>query len=312
MQQNNTSVSATAFSGWRMVALGFLAVNIAIGTTFGTWGVLLKPVSEELGASRSMASLGLAIILLLMGVAGAVLGALLRVLRLRTVMMAGALLMAGGFFLAARAQDFKLFLVGYSLIGGAGCALLGIIPASTLIANWFEARRGLAMGLINVPLLVALGPLGVAWLVETRDWRFALDAVAVVMLLTLPLLALVVDRPEDVEQRPLGSLAGTASGDAAAAHGAHGGSGAVGPLLKDPYFWGILVSVGLITCGGIVISSHLVPYAIGEGIPPTRAALLLSVNGTASMAGALACGWVADRIGARLTCGLLGVVLAVV
>ena len=77
-----------AFQGWRMVALGFLAVNLAIGATFGTWGVLVEPVSRELGASRSLASLGLAIVLLLMGLAGPVLGALLRHVRLRTVMIA--------------------------------------------------------------------------------------------------------------------------------------------------------------------------------------------------------------------------------
>lgn len=296
------------FLGWRMVALGFVAVNLAIGTTFGTWGVLVNPVSQELGASRSLASLGLAIILLLMGLAGPVLGVLLRRVRLRTVMIAGALLMAGGFFMASRATSFGAFLAGYSLVAGSGCALLGIIPASTLMANWFQARRGLAMGLINIPFLVAVGPVAVAWLAESEGWRVALAAVSGLMLLALPLLVFVIDRPEDVGQQALGGTL------AAQTDGAHAGApgAAMGPLLRDPYFWGILLSVGFITCGGIVISSHLVPFAIGEGIDPTRAALLLSVNGTASMAGALLCGWIADRIGARVTCALLGLLLAIV
>lgn len=294
-----------AFLGWRMVALGFLAVNLAIGATFGTWGVLVEPVSRELGASRSLASLGLAVVLLLMGLAGPVLGALLRHVRLRTVMIAGALLMAAGFFIASRASGFGVFLLGYSLIAGAGCALLGIIPASTLVANWFESRRGLAMGLINIPFLVAVGPVAVAWLAEQYGWRVALQALSGLMLLCLPLLLLVVDRPEDRGQQPLGGSLG-----AGLAPTPGGAAGAVGPLLRDAYFWGILLSVGLITCGGIVISSHLVPYATGHGIEPTRAALLLTINGSASMAGALACGWIADRIGARVTCALLGIVLA--
>ncbi len=293
------------FLGWRMVVLGFLAVNLAIGTTFGTWGVLVEPVSTELGASRSLASLGLAIVLLLMGLAGPVLGALLKHVRLQTVMIAGALLMAAGFFIASKAESFGVFLLGYSLIAGAGCALLGIIPASTLIANWFEARRGLAMGLINIPLLVAVGPVAVAWLAAQFGWRSALEAVAALMIATLPLLFFVVDRPEDRGQQPLG---GSLGGSAAPAHG--GSPGSISPLLRDTYFWGILLSVGLITCGGIVISSHLVPYATGHGIEATRAALLLTINGSASMAGALACGWIADRIGARITCALLGIVLA--
>ncbi len=56
--------------------------------------------------------------------------------------------------------------------------------------------------------------------------------------------------------------------------------------------------------------SHLVPFATDRGIPTTSAALLLSVNGVFSMAGALLFGQVADRIGARATLGLIGLVQA--
>ncbi len=295
----------SGFLGWRMIALGFLASNLAIGLTFGTFGVLIKPVAAELGASRGMASFGIALILLLMGVAGPALGVAFRRFRIRSVMITGAALMVCGFMLAARAQSFSLFLLGYSILGGAGCAMLGIIPASTLMANWFVARRGMALGLINVPLLVAAAPPVAAWLVESHDWRFALTAQAAVIVLLLPLLWLVTDRPEDVGQAPLGASAG------ACAHGSETVGTGYGHLLRDRFFWGILISAGLITTGGIVIVSHLVPFATDSGIAPTKAAALLSVNGTASMVGALLCGVIADRIGARLTVGLIGAVLAV-
>ena len=294
------------FLGWRMIALGFLAANLAIGLTFGTFGVLIKPVAAELGASRGMASFGIAVILLLMGIAGPALGVAFRHFRIRSIMLAGAVLMVAGFLLAARASSFSLFLLGYSIVAGAGCAMLGIIPASTLMANWFVARRGMALGLISVPLLVAASPPVAAGLMEVRNWRFVLDVQAGAVLLMMPLLWLVIDRPEDVGQQALGaqpSLEGAAS-HAAPATG-------FGTLLADPYFWGILVSAGLITTGGIVIVSHLVPFATDSGIEATRAAALLSVNGTASMVGALLCGMIADRIGARLTVGLIGVMLAV-
>ena len=94
------------FLGWRMVALGFLAANLAIGLSFGTFGVLIKPVAEEFGASRGMASFGIAIVLLLMGIAGPALGVAFRHFRIRSVMIAGALLMAAGFAVASRANVF--------------------------------------------------------------------------------------------------------------------------------------------------------------------------------------------------------------
>ena len=76
-------------------------------------------------------------------------------------------------------------------------------------------------------------------------------------------------------------------------------------LLADGYFWGIVMCVGLITCGGIVISSHLFAFVTDIGVDATRAALLMTIVGTSSMAGALLFGWVADRIGARITVGLI-------
>lgn len=300
----DTVPAPEGFLGWRMIALGFLAANLAIGLTFGTFGVLIKPVAAELGASRGMASFGIAVILLLMGIAGPALGVAFRHFRIRSVMLAGGVLMVAGFLLAARAGSFTLFLIGYSIIAGAGCAMLGIIPASTLMANWFVARRGMALGLISVPLLVAAAPPVAAALVEAYDWRFALTVQAGVIALLLPLLWRVIDRPEDVGQSPLGAPS--------TRDGATVTTPATGyaSLLADRYFWGILVSAGLITTGGIVIVSHLVPFATDNGVEATRAAALLSVNGTASMVGALMFGVIADRIGARLTVGLIGVTLA--
>ena len=62
----------SGFLGWRMVALGFLAQNLALGLTFGSFGVLIKPVAADLDASRGAASLGIALILVLMGIAALV------------------------------------------------------------------------------------------------------------------------------------------------------------------------------------------------------------------------------------------------
>ena len=87
------------------------------------------------------------------------------------------------------------------------------------------------------------------------------------------------------------------------------GSG-VASLLGSTWYWGALLGASLLTCGGIVLVSHLVPYAIDRGIPAASAALLLSVNGVFSMAGALLFGQVADGIGARATLGLIGLIQA--
>jgi MFS family permease len=290
-----------------MVALGFLAQNLAIGLIFGSFGVLIKPVAEELQASRALASLGIAVVMLLMGLAGPVLGILLARYPIRRVMATGAVLMAAGFAIAARADSFPAFLLGFSVIGGVGCAALGVIPATTLASNWFVARAGLAIGLVNLPLFVAVTPPVVAWAIEHHGWRIALDAMAALIVVTLPLLRLVASRPEDVGQRALGAAAVAVR--TGPVPGAEPGSG-VASLLGSHRYWGALIGASLLTCGGVVLVSHLVPYAIDRGIPAASAALLLSVNGAFSMAGALVFGQVADRLGGRAALGLIGLIQA--
>lgn len=306
----SSSDAPARFLGWRMVALGFLAQNLAIGLTFGSFGVLIKPVAAELHASRAMASLGIAVIMLLMGVSGPVLGTLLARFPTRRVMSAGALLMAAGFALAASAGSFTVFLLGYSVIAGAGCAALGVIPSTSLASSWFVARAGLAIGLVNLPLLIAVTPPLVAWIVEAHGWRAALNVLAAAFVVLLPLLQLVVSRPEDVGQRALGGGAALDTDtDASAAVPPEPAQG-FAALVRSPWYWGALLAAGLLSSGGIVLMSHLVPYATDRGIPTASAALLLSVNGVFSMAGALVFGHVADRIGARATLGLIGLIQA--
>src|SRR5262249_760416 len=116
----------------------------------------------------------------------------------------------------------------------------------------------------------------------------------------------VVDRPEQLGQQALGSESAVES----AASPSGSSLQAAAPLWRSAYFWCLVYSAGLITCGGIVIVSHLVPFATGRGIAASSAARLLSINGGCGMFGALLFGWVADRIGARITVGLIGVIQA--
>ena len=130
---------------------------------------------------------------------------------------------------------------------------------------------------------------------------------ALLIVAMLPLLRLIVGRPEEVGQLALG--AATRATPAARRSRRRRASASV--------YWCAATGTGaccwppsLLTCGGVVVVSHLVPYATDRGIPAASAALLLSVNGVFSMAGALLFGHVADRIGARTTLGLIGLVQA--
>jgi MFS family permease len=63
----------------------------------------------------------------------------------RMVMLMGAAAAGIGFILARRADSFVPMFLTYAMLGVA-IAAATITPAAFLIANWFGARRGLAMG----------------------------------------------------------------------------------------------------------------------------------------------------------------------
>ena len=296
MHQSNSSVSASApFLGWRMVGLGFISQNFAIGLTFGSYGVLIGSISEDFAAPRWLASLGLSLIVLLMALVAPLLGVMLDRGSIRKIMLAGACLMAAGLAAAGAAPNIWLFLLAFGALAGLGTTLLGPIPATALANNWFADRRGMVIGLVNIPLFIMLVPPLLTLLVDWLGWRSALFCMAAAMLLLLPLIRLIISRPRDIQQKPFREINDSGTGDAA--EEPEGTPLPMKKLLVHGRYLAANLCCGLILAGGLVLVTHAVPYALGRGFSAQQGALLLSVNGAAAMLGAFLFGWLADRLG---------------
>ena len=119
-----------------------------------------------------------------------------------------------------------------------------------------------------------------------------LIALAAVHAIALPFLLMVIDRPEDIGQRPYGAAAAAAAGDPDAAPGV-----SMMGLLAMPAFLLIIIGAGLAVGAGVSKTVHLVPLLTERGWDLERAALLLSISGGTGVAGSLLFGWMADRWG---------------
>src|SRR5260370_7415061 len=64
----------------------------------------------------------------------------------RIVMIVGAVAGGAAFLIASRSNSLAPMLAAYSLLG-VGISAGTLAPAAFVIANWFQAHRGLAMGL---------------------------------------------------------------------------------------------------------------------------------------------------------------------
>jgi predicted MFS family arabinose efflux permease len=273
----------------RMVVLGFLAQNLAIGLTFGVYGAFVKPFADSFAISRGVAASGLAIITLVLGLASPWVGGLVQRRAIRDVMTVGAACMVVGFALVAIAPTAGVVLCLCAVLG-LGATLLGPLPAMALMTNWFDEGRGKAIGIVMIPLGVMLMPIVTTLMIEALGWRVTFGCIAAFLLAVMPLLRLIRNGPTDcgavsVENRP-------------AAHGHAGPSSSVSrQLLGDTTFWLIAVGSALILAAGTAIVTHLLPYATDLGIDTNRASILLAVSGGTGMVGSFLFGWLSDRLG---------------
>ena len=292
---------------WLVAAVTFL-VLLASAAFRSSLGVLLVPIEQDLGWSRTDTSIAVSLNLLVYGVAAPFAAALLERTGVRRTALAALLVIAAGCLLTTvMTAPWQLSVLWGLLIGGATGSVALVFGA--IVANrWFVARRGLVVGILGaawatgqlvfLPLLAAL--------VDAFGWRAASLAVAGTCALLLPVVAGVLrDRPADVGLLPYGSPPGAdveqeraepPSARAAVGH-------AVTVLREASRTRAFLLLAGtFFVCGWTtngIISSHFVPAAHDHGMAATTAAGLLAVVGVFDIVGTVGSGWLTDRVDPR-------------
>lgn len=273
----------------RMVAIAALSQNIAVGLTFGSFGTLVVAIERTMHVGRGLSTLGAALAILTMGLLSPFLGALMHRFGLRKLLIAGAVFTAAGYAAAAAATGIVSLLLAYAVFIGPGIALLGMAVPSALVANWFIAGRGRALGIVNMPLVVAALPPLAAIMMLSFGLRGTYCALAAIALALVPLLLLVIDKPEQAGL--------TARGHGGAHDGPREPALGIGALVRTRDYWLLGGAAAVLGGAGASLATHIVPLAIGQGVAPSLAATLLSVLGGAGIAGSLGYGTLADRIG---------------
>jgi predicted MFS family arabinose efflux permease len=277
------------FHGWRMVALAFVILNLALGVNFTAYGALVEAIQREFHTTRALASAGPSVLNLAMGLMAPFAGAVMRRVPLKTLMLVGIALNALGYLLITQVHSIALMLACYALLIGPGFCLIGVIPCTTIVSNWFVEGRGRAIGIINMPFGNTLMPLVAAFLLQSFGLRAAFLGCGVLLAALVPLILALVDRPERIGQR--------ARGDSPVAEHHGGAAMTTARILRFPPFWVLTLGVGLLSAGGMVMVSHLVALGMGRGLALSSASLLLAGFGVAGVAGAPIFGWLSDRLG---------------
>lgn len=276
---------ADAHYRWVIVAAGGVMGCVAMGALFSL-PVLLSPMVEATGWSRTGISAAMTFAFLAMAAMAMIWGALSDRFGARPVVMAGAALFAVSLWLAGHAPSLLAFqLIFGVLVGGSVAAFFA--PMMATVTGWFTTQRSLAVSLVSAGMGMApvtMSPLA-AWLVQSYDWRMVLMILAgVAAVVTLP-LALLLKRPPAQALVP----GADAPDDAMTVRGA----------VRSPQFI-VLVLTNFFCCAthsGPIF--HTVSYAEICGIAALVAVSIYSVEGIAGMFGRIGFGVMGIGLGPK-------------
>lgn len=229
------------FYGWVVVAATSFVVFGVAGSQF-SFGVFLKPMTEEFGWSRATLATAFGVTFMLSGLLRPVAGYLADRYTPKAVALAGVALMGVMLLLLPYIQNLlHLYLVFAVMSVGL---TLGMGPTMTkVISAWFYRSRGVTLGIVNGGGSIGgliLVPAASAFLI-LLSWREAYLFLGLLLLvLVLPVgYLLIKNRPEDMNLEPQREdrVAESPDGDLGLSGTHQIADSTFKAALKDPIFW---------------------------------------------------------------------------
>jgi predicted MFS family arabinose efflux permease len=255
-------------------------------------GLFVAPLDKATGVGIVAISLAMAIGQFVWGLAQPICGLVADRYGSFVVLLAGALMLAAGAFLAtvASGEPGLILAIGVLFAAGAAGGSFSVLIGTTA-RSLAPGQRAFASGFINAGgslgqfLLAPASQL----LIATVGWVAAMYALAATALATIPLSWRLV---RAAHTEPAAAVAGT---------GTAAGTGS-GPLLAqlraaahDRSYW--CLHLGFFTCGFHI--AFLVTHLPGEvnlcALPASVAAGSLAIIGLSNVAGSLGIGWLGGR-----------------
>ena len=294
-----------------LVALVTFLVLIASAAFRSSQGVMIVPIEEDLGWSRTVTSLAISVNLVIYGVTAPFAAALMERFGVRRIAIGAlALLSLGTGLTAVMTASWQLVFL-WGVLVGLGTGSTALVFGALVANRWFTKRRGLVVGIFGAAWAtgqLAFLPL-FARIIEHQGWRYASLTVAMLSAALIPVVAIVMrDRPSDVGLAPYGADAMPEVETNTSQSGWRAAAGALTILreaARTRAFW--LLAITFAICGWTtngIISSHFVPAMHDHGVTAATAASLLVIVGIFDIVGTVGSGWLTDRFDPRVLLGI--------
>jgi MFS family permease len=308
---------------WIIVGVSFttLALTYTIMYSFSVFFVALL---KEFGWSRSVTAGAFSLFWILHGIIGPFVGNLVDRWGARWVFLIGSLLLGAGLALCSWVDSWWQLYLFFSVISAVGVGATGWVPNSTVIQNWFEKKRGLAMGIISSGVgmgIFACVP-SVQYLINRVGWRMTYRLMAFIIPLSIMAMAILF-----LKKRPRTTLSSEAQQEtlhttARDSSGANGGWSSRSWTLRQAMhtrqfrILSLCFFFSSFTCQSVMM--HHVAFFVDQGLQALFASYIAGLVGMVSVVGKIFWGTLSDRIGREvaytlvIVCTICAMVLLII
>lgn len=275
-----------------ILASGFTVLFFSSGTRMA-FGLVLKPMSEDLDLSRSALTSAFTIFMVVSALTMPIVGRLIDTYSIRVIIAIGTVVGAAAIALMGQINAAWQLYVLYGLVFAVGHAASSVAPVSVLMSRWFPERRGLAAsaaisgnGIGQLVIIVLM-----ASFLDSLGWRTSYAILGAVNAVVVLPVALTVIRSHP----PISPTTAVIASDEPMAPDA---SLPLREALKSREFM-LLVAL-YAACGAqdFFIATHIVAFAQDQGISQFLAGNILAFMGLLGLTGVLISGAMSDKMGA--------------
>lgn len=297
----------TLYYGWAIVsvstAMSFVTVSM-YGPVLSVW---VKPISDDMGWTRTEISLAFTIGSFLGSMFTAAFGRMLDRRGARAVVTVAGMIVVGMLVGLTFMQEPWHMWVFFGL--GRAAAIAGVQFGTTVaVANWFIQKRGKASALVAFGQRFgqATVPMMILPVILVFSWRHAYGILAVVTLVAVavPSFLYIRRRPEDYGLLPDGAerdvrAGGFASARAAALAAIDAAPWTVREAMHTRAFWMIVITISMMGFGQTATNLHAAASVQERGATYAESTTIVLIFAAMSAVTTFTWGWLVDRIHIR-------------
>lgn len=306
------------FHGWYVLAASCVVMGFSSGVNNYGATVFFNPVSEALGLSALLTSVAVSLARTENFVLAPVIGYFIDKYGPRGPVLAGMVLMGLGLIMFGLfAKNLLMFIVTWTFMVSLGANIGGFAPNWTAINNWFERKKGRAMGIGMASQAmggVVLAPV-LAFIISRWGWETGAIVTGIaIFLLVIPISRFIRTRPQDMGLLPDGDLPEAASSavesesntSTVVAGITQTINFSIGQARRTRSFWVLMGALGLRQMGQAGIQLHMSPLLQDRyGFGAVEAGGLIAILAVMGVVGALVIGVAGDRFPRRRVMGIV-------